>query len=137
MVERTPPPASVLPTPGNALELSDGMYRVPDEGSVHYTGGTIFKIQHAIHGSGRQYAKKLVVLQEAMRDEEGDILEAGAIRFEYAPGAIFKIQPEWRMTMEQATAFGALYGTCVRCGKTLTKEKSINRAMGPVCAGKI
>jgi hypothetical protein len=109
--------------------IEDGMYRMQD--------GTIYKVQHAVHGSGRQYAKKLVVVQEPERDDEGDIVNPGTIKFVYISGAIWAIRSEHRMTIEQAKEFGALYGTCVRCGRTLTKEKSIERAMGPVCAGKI
>lgn len=108
--------------------LDDGMY---------LKNGVIYKVQHAVHGSGRQYAKRLHVVTEATRDDEGDIIAAGTVRFDYEPGMIGTIVAADRMTMEQAEAFGALYGTCVRCGRTLTKEKSIARAMGPVCAGKM
>lgn len=112
----------------HAEVLEDGMYR---------TAEGIFKVQHAIHGSRQQYAKKLVVVAEATFDDEGDMVAAGTIRFDYAPGSIRKLTPKDRMTLEEAVEFGALYGTCVRCGRTLTKEKSIERSMGPVCAGKI
>jgi hypothetical protein len=114
--------------PREKTRLEDGMY-IKD--------GVIYKVQHAIHGSGHQYAKRLRVVTEPERDDEGDIVVAGTVQFDYAAGAIAKLTPEMRMTMEQAEAFGALYGTCVRCGRTLTKEKSIARSMGPVCAGKL
>jgi hypothetical protein len=110
------------------VELEDGMY---------LKDGEIFKVQHAIHGSGNQYAKKLRVVEEPERDDEGDIVAPGKIVFDYAPGVVRKLTAADRMTLEQAEEFGALYGTCVRCGRTLTKEKSIARAMGPVCAGKL
>jgi len=97
------------------VELEDGMYKV---------GDAIYKVQHAVHGSGRQYAKQLV---------END----GEWSFEFAAGAISKIRPEHRLTMEQAAEFGALYGTCCVCGRTLTDEKSIERGIGPVCAGRL
>lgn len=97
------------------VELEDGMYKV---------GDTIYKIQHAVHGSGRQYAKQLVE-------------DNGVWSFEFAAGAIKKIRPEHRLTMEQAAEFGALYGTCCVCGRTLTDEKSIERGIGPVCAGRL
>lgn len=100
-------------------ELEDGMYRLPN--------GDILKVQHAVHGSGRQYAKRLVPPAEF----------GGKAEFEYAPGAMRTLTAEHRMTVEQAREFGALYGTCVRCGRTLTAEDSIARYMGPVCATKI
>jgi hypothetical protein len=109
------------------VELEDGMY---------LKDGEIFKVQHS-RSSARQYAKQLRVVLEAEFDDEDDIVRPGEIVFDYIPGAIRKLTAADRMTLEQAEEFGALYGTCVRCGRTLTKEKSIARAMGPICAGKL
>ena len=100
----------------NRPELEDGMYQ---------TGDDIFKVQHAVNGSGRQYAKKLV---NYGNNEFG---------FEFAPGMVGKLKAENRMTREQAEEFGKLYGTCCVCGRTLTDEKSIERGVGPVCNGKV
>lgn len=94
--------------------LEDGMYRTAD--------GIIFKVKHSV-GSGRQYAQKLV--------QDGNDWS-----FEYAPGATRKLQPKERMTLEQAKEFGALYGTCCVCGRTLSNEDSIAAGIGPICAGK-
>lgn len=116
------------PAPGAVIE--DGMYRNPHTGDI-------FKVQKAVHGSGNLYAKLLVVDQAWERDADGKILVEGEAHFEYAPGAIRTLQAEWRMNLEQAKQYGALYGVCVRCGKTLTLEASIERAMGRTCAGKI
>lgn len=101
--------------PAKSDALEDGMYRMD---------GEIYKVQHAVHGSGRQYAKQLV----------GEGSEWG---FEYAAGAIRKLRPEHRMTLEEAKEFGALYGTCCVCGRTLTRESSIAEGIGPVCSGKV
>lgn len=106
----------------------DGMYRTAD--------GAIYKVQYAIHGSGRLYAKLLVVEREPVRDAEGTIVEPAKVRFDYAPGMVNKLQPSDKLTVEAAKAFGALYGTCVRCGKGLTLEDSIKRMMGRTCYGK-
>lgn len=97
--------------------LEDGMYLMD---------GIVYKVQHAVHGSGKQYAKRLLPNSEGER----------AV-FIYAPGVVNKLRPVHRMTMEQAKEWGALYGTCVRCGAVLTAEDSIERMMGPVCATKI
>lgn len=97
-------------------ELEAGMYRVGDE---------IFKVQRAVHGSGRMYAKRLVV--------DGP----GEAHFEIAQGAIRKLTAEDRMTLEDAKAFGALYGVCCNCGATLTDETSIEAGIGPICAKRI
>ena len=93
----------------------DGMYRTPD--------GEIFKVQIAHHGSGNLYAKRLVV-------------GGGKGRFEYEAGAIRKLRPEWKMTLEEAKEFGRLYGVCCNCAAVLTDEDSIAAGIGPVCATK-
>lgn len=116
-------------SPRGAGITEDGMYRTAD--------GTIFKVQAAVHGSGRLYAKKLVVEREPVRDAAGKLLQPAEIKFVYAPGMVMRLQPEDRLTKEQAKAFGALYGTCVRCGRTLTLEESIERMMGKTCFGKM
>ena len=94
----------------------DGMYQMPD--------GTIFKVQRAkVGGSGQLYAKRLEV-------------EDGTGTFVYAPGAITRLDASMRMTLEQAKAYGKLYGVCCKCGSPLTDEISITNGIGPVCAGK-
>jgi hypothetical protein len=96
----------------------DGMYRHPD--------GTIYKVQKAVHGSGHLYAKRLVVPDDPAMDGF----------FEMARGDIMRLTPEMRMGLEQAQAFGSLYGVCCACGRTLTDEGSIAEGIGPVCRTK-
>lgn len=103
--------AKAAPT---AQVTEDGMYQNPDTLEV-------YKVQVAHHGSGNLYAKRLVVTD-------------GKGRFEYAPGAIKTIDPAWKMDLNQATAFGQLYGICCNCAAVLTDEKSIAAGIGPVCA---
>lgn len=99
--------------------VQDGMYRNPESGEI-------FRVQKAVHGSGNLYAKRLIA----------PAFEGGKASFEYAPGAVRKLKPEWRMTLEEAKEYGALYGCCIRCCRTLTREESIERQMGPVCSSK-
>lgn len=97
-----------------APEIADGFYELTD--------GRIVKVQHAVHGSGKQYAK---------------VLDIGLGRFDYAPGLIRKIEQYGTLlTLERARELGQLYGMCIRCGATLTDEDSIARGMGPICAGR-
>ena len=95
--------------------ITDGLYRSPD--------GIVYKVQKAVHGSGNLYAKRLEVDPDTKTGTFG-----------YEPGAIRRIDPAWRMTKEDAIAFGALYGCCCNCGRTLTDEKSIEAGIGPICA---
>lgn len=99
----------------------DGMYRTP--------AGEIYKVQIAKQGSGRLYAKKLT---EIDREDGGTEWS-----FEIAKGAIFRLTPAMKMTLEQAQEFGKLYGVCCRCAADLTDEKSIEAGIGPICAGKM
>jgi hypothetical protein len=127
--------------------VQDGMYRTSD--------GTIYKVQYAVHGSGNLYAKKLIepaCFSVSSKDGRHNLGRVGEGKqatlvcslcgespkasFEYESGAVSKLRPEDRMTLEEAKAFGALYGTCCVCGRTLTKEESIEAGIGPICAGK-
>ena len=110
--------------------------RVTEDGMYRNAAGDVFKVQIAKQGSGNLYAKALVIDAEAVRDEEGTIVIPAVVRFEYASGAITRLTPAMKMSLEEAKAFGALYGVCCRCGADLTDEGSIAAGIGPVCASK-
>jgi len=114
------------PTRPTPTKVEAGMYRNPSTDEI-------FKVQVAVHGSGQLYAKRLERLDVPKTLKNGKVRTH---QFSYVPGAIRKLRSEWRMTLEQCQEFGALYGTCVRCGLTLTKEESIERRMGDTCFGK-
>lgn len=86
---------------------------------MHKVGERIFKVQKAVHGSGHLYAKELV---------DGS--------FVYAQGAIRMLSADTKMTLEDAKAYGVLYGVCCVCARTLTDEASIEAGIGPICAKK-
>lgn len=106
-------------------ELEAGMYR---------KDGVIYKVQRAVHGSGKMYAK---VAHIQAVDENGVPVERDGVAYEisftFAPGAVTKLTAGDKMSYEEAKEFGALYGTCVRCGRTLTDELSVALGIGPVC----
>lgn len=108
--DQTTPAAA--PAPARREPATEGMYVV---------GGTIYKVQRALHGSQRLYAKRL--------ESDGS--------WEMIPGMIRNLTQADRMTLEAAKAYGDLYGRCVRCQADLTDEASIARGLGPVCAGKV
>lgn len=91
------------------------------EDGIYFKNGDVLKVQTAVHGSGRKYAK---------------ILIKATGKFEYRPGLIRSLSAHHKMTLEQAKEYGALYGMCCNCGKTLTNEDSIEAGIGPVCAKK-
>jgi hypothetical protein len=109
--------AARLTADGSRYDVTEGMWIV---GTVGAEGCRIFKVQRAVNGSGRLYAKELI-------DDS----------FEYLPGGITTVATTARkMALAEAQAFGRLYGTCCKCGRTLTDEGSIAAGIGPVCAGK-
>lgn len=100
-------------------EPEDGIYILDDASTPD-----IFKVYKMVHGSGRQGLKRLIVDRQ---DRKG--------HFEYEGLALYKLPKQARkMTLEEAKAFGAIYGFCVRCGRTLTDETSIANGIGPICA---
>lgn len=113
------------------LTAPEGMHRLPD--------GRIFKVQRAVHRSGHPYAKQLVLDFDCDDCDSGTPCGNGCtptVQFVYVPGALRELGPTTVMKLEEAKAFGALYGTCCVCGRTLTDENSIAAGVGPVCAEK-
>lgn len=133
-------PVKQTVTDSAATVTQDGIYRNP-------ATGEIFKVQVAVHGSGNLYAKQAyldsvdgsvtrIPLKADELDEHEDPAEM-RVEWAYRPGLLGKIKPEWKVTRDEAVAFGALYGCCIRCNRTLTKESSIEAAMGDICRGKL
>ena len=107
---------AVAPKPARAAVVADGIYK---------HDGDIVKVQVAVHGSGRLYAKRLTF---SPGDTSG--------KFVYEAGLVYQLDASELLTQEEAAAFGKLYGFCCMCGKTLTDETSIELGIGPICRGK-
>jgi len=103
-------------------EPADGIYKVPANGTVH-----IYKVYKMVHGSGRQGVKSMSVKYHDDGTKEGVFTYIG-LAVKYLPEGAEK------MGKEEAIAYGKMYGFCVRCGATLTDEKSIARGMGKWCS---
>jgi hypothetical protein len=100
------------------VEVTEGMWIVGE--IVEGMQPEIYKVQIAVHGSGRPYAKRLY-----------------ADGFAYEQGGMRRIAEAGRkMTLDEAQSYGKLYGVCCKCGRTLTDENSIAAGIGPICAGK-
>jgi len=124
-------PAARKPLPNGTPVAEEGMYLVSLDGGPEMS---IYKVQRAVHGSGKLYAKVLVIDVEPVRDADGTVIEPAECHFDYAPGVIYRLRPEHKMTIEQMKNFGALYGSCCFCAKTLTDEDSIHNGYGRKCA---
>lgn len=99
------------------------------ESGLYRKGEDIFKVQVAVHGSGRLYAKRFL--------PDAPVTATPGEKFEYAPGVVQTLRAEDRLTLDEAKQYGALYGSCIVCGRTLTDENSIAAGIGPVCANKV
>lgn len=91
------------------VELSEGMY-------MH--DGKVYRVKRS--EAGHLYASELV-----------------GRKFQFARGMMRVIQPEDRMTLEQAKAYGVEYGICCVCGRLLTNEVSVAEGIGPICSGRL
>lgn len=117
-------------------DLVDGIYVV--DGDTSGEGESIFKVYHTVHGSNRQCVKRLSIDWDALNDPTRDKSEKiQAATFTYL-GLAERCLPAAarRLSLEEAKQFGKIYGFCVKCGATLTDEKSIAAGIGPVCASK-
>jgi len=124
--ENEPTPCSVT-----SPVTEDGVYRIPQTGEI-------FKVYHTVHGANQQVTKKLVMLADPYtKISRGKEIEVKADFIYMGKAPLRRLTASMRMTLEEAKQYGALYGVCVRCGLTLTREESIERAMGPVCAKKV
>jgi hypothetical protein len=90
-------------------QLEPGFYQVD---------GDVYEVKRA-KTSGHLYARSI--------DPETG-------RFEYAKGAIYRLDGATPMTLREAAEFGRVTGRCIVCGRELTKVESIEAGIGPVCA---
>jgi hypothetical protein len=106
----------------DAPRKSGGSFeQVTKEGVYQTADGEIYRVQTS-RQSGNLYAKRL------------DIFDGGFI---YEQGAIRKLRPSDRLSVEQAKALGVQYGFCVVCGLLLTDPKSVEQGIGPVCIKRV
>ncbi|ARG75776.1 hypothetical protein A4G30_16160 [Mycobacterium kansasii] len=108
----------------------DGIYRV---WNGHPYEGNVYKVVRGVHGSNRLYARKMVI----EKVEEGKDKITWSYEEAVYERAITWLKHKWKLNDGEAKKLGILYGTCIRCGKTLTKEESIERKSGDTCAEHI
>ena len=95
----------------------------PAEKGYYLVAGSVFAVVVGKE-SGKLYAKKLLIV-----GKKGSWV--------YAPGAVYTLKPEQKLTLEQAVAMGHTLGVCMICGRTLTDQKSVAAGIGPTCAKKL
>jgi len=86
----------------------------------------------------KKYAMKLYI--QPFWGKKGKTLKGTWV---YDSGAIYNLQPEHKMTKEQADNYAVStlekYGVsfCCVCGKKLTAKESVSKGIGPVCAANL
>lgn len=93
------------------------------EKGYYLVDGDVFVVM-ASKETGKLYAKKLVI-----SGKKGSWV--------YAPGMIYKLKPEQKLTLEEAAKIGHATGVCAICGRTLSDEKSVAQGVGPVCIKRL
>ena len=108
--------AAGRPAVSPKVELADGVYRYD---------GQLYMVQHAVHGSGNQYAKRIMIELH---------VEGERVPTEYARGIVSRLTPEMALSADEAKVFGEVYGQCVFCLKPLTDDRSKAAGYGRKCA---
>lgn len=125
-----PRPAPTREKPPNSERLEDGLYRSPVTGSV-------LKVLHAVHGSGKQYVKIFQPPQIDKLNADGTTSPGKPTWIRGTLRVLRNVNPEDRLSLEEAKEYGRLYGQCMVCGRPLTDETSIEKGIGPVCEEKM
>lgn len=98
--------------PASGALVPDRLYETPD--------GEIYRTY--LSGEGNLYVK---------------IWTTDGWDYEGARGALRRIRPEHRMTVERAKELSLQWAQCIRCGAELSNAVSVERGIGPVCITKI
>ncbi len=102
-------------------ELTMGVYELPT--------GEIYLVKPNEEKT-RMYAKRMV---ETVSDRLTETDKHVKIDFKYEAGAIYKLKPEFKMTLERGKELMIRYGRCIACGHRLKVAESVERGIGPVC----
>jgi hypothetical protein len=115
----------IMQQPRDQREIAHGL-----EPGVYEVGTSIYVVKWN-RTKTALYAKVLVEIGGRRQTAAGEVAN---IEFEYAAGAVAKIRPEHRMTVERARTLTLVYGHCLNCGRFLKAVESVERGIGPVCA---
>lgn len=116
------------PAPETALENGH-----LDRGAVHLIDGVYHRV-HIGQKSGKPYVVRAVVLKEAVRADDGTLLEVGEVDWEYCAGLAGRLRPNTLVTGDEAAAFGELVGRCCFCSTPIDTPESTKAGYGPKCA---
>jgi hypothetical protein len=120
------------------------------DGNWEYTPGVVKLLKAEDKVEEKASAPKVSVgfytygagVAEVVKTKDGQRLYAKILDvltgdWSYAPGIMPRLKAEDRLTLSQAAALGKKWHRCMCCGAELTNTDSIDRGIGPVCAGKL
>jgi hypothetical protein len=100
------------------------------EPGVYRRNGEVYVIKYNKEKT-RVYAKRLVqITGERLLDATEEVVKAD---FEYTPGAVYELEPDDQLTLEQAREYLVRYTHCMICGRELKAARSVRDSIGPVC----
>lgn len=99
---------------------------VLDTDGIYMKDGEVYKVQWN-QTRTKLYAKMLVVTTKDDGTSRGRFVYVGR-------KPLYTLTEDDRLTFEKAKDFGALYGMCVSCTRTLTNEDSVYNGYGEICA---
>lgn len=106
---------------------------VSEKGIYQTANGEVFKVQESKTNPGKFYAKRLQACSGQRLTEAETRVQ---FEFVYAPGAVYALAPEQRMSLDEAKQWGVRTGSCCVCGAYLKDAKSVSLGIGPVCIKK-
>lgn len=104
-----------VPMPAMKTEVALGFYT---------DGDNVYEVVESKQGN--KYAKVLVVKTHGKQGT-----------WAYVQGGMAHAKDWDALTVEQAAGLGKQWGVCMCCGRTLTKQESIDAGIGPICAGRL
>lgn len=100
--------------------VADGVYIVPEGGDK-----VVYRVQ--VGKTGFKSFSRLIP----------PAVMGGKGKYERVQRGWLICKPEYRATLEEASALGFRWGICIVCGRLLTNEKSVDLGIGPVCRGEL
>lgn len=87
---------------------------------------------------GRLYAMDLVINDLGERNPDGTWKVRPRFEWVYQNGhaRVKQLDATWKATKEQVKQWGDIWGHCIKCHAELTRQDSIDRAMGKTCWDK-
>jgi hypothetical protein len=126
------PVAPAAPADDEAV-TEPGMYR-------RAADGVIFRVKFNKQKT-RIYAERVITTADTDYDGapilHADGRQSFTTTFEYSYKHLGTLRASDRMTLEEATEYGAAFANCMVCGRHLRNKKSVELGIGPVCRGGI